>query len=175
MRIIPVVIFLLFASACNTQQTRKIDDYSKRSTNKYQADFLKKYAQFHVNTQKHGNPDYIGNYVAFCNIGSYRKDRDYHIMQSCEIYQVKDSVCTSDLDYELIHFDNKEIADSIVKKIKSNNCIDDITLKIHRIYRIGRNTMICINFSNFDIVGYENFLMSEFAKPLNIEVINIAN
>ena len=43
--------------------------------------------------------------------------------------------------------------------------------KIHRIYRVGSNTIICVNYVNFDPVNYESFLKNEF-KNVNIEIIN---
>lgn len=64
--------------------------------------------------------------------------------------------------------------DTLIQSIKSKNCIDEQTLKIHRIYRVGTNTILCTSFYDFDIIDFENLLMSEFNKSLSIEVINVS-
>jgi hypothetical protein len=142
------------------------------ASKKYETDFIKKYSQYHIDTVKPENGDYIQNYTSFCKIENCRRTKDYDIVQTYQIYTTKDNSYNSTFDFELLHFKDRKKADTIIKEIKIKNCIDEITLKIHRIYRIGTNTMVCVNYSSFDIADFENFLTREFNMPLTIEVIN---
>ncbi|WP_337968729.1 hypothetical protein [uncultured Flavobacterium sp.] len=163
-----IIFFLLCFYSCNSIKNE--DDYSTFLSEKYESDFVKKYSLYNIYSKANG--DYIKNYTSFCHVEKLNNALDYDIIQSYQIYTLKDNIYTSTFNFELLHFKDEKKADTIIREIARKNCIDEITLKIHRIYRIGTNTVICVNYSNFDINDYENFLIKEFGKPLTIEVLN---
>ena len=167
------IFFLLFLFSCN--QEAPIDYYSNVQSEKYKADFFKRYAKYNIKDNiKNGVEDFVSIYSS-CGIIKYKSSIDYNIIQSYQIYTMKDSISISTLDYELIRFKNPSLIDSTIRQIKEKNCIDEQTAKIHRIYRVGKNAIIGVSFYKFNIVEYEDFLFKEFDKKITIELINISN
>lgn len=164
-------LLMLILSACNSQQKDVVNTLNKEICKTYETDFFNKYKGYQVNNLKQKGLDFIADYTAFCKIENC-KPSDYEIVQAFQIFKAKDSVASSTFEYELVHFRNSHIMDSVIQAIKIKNCIDDATMKIHRIYRVGGNLIIGVSSYQFDITGYENFLWKEFNKSLIIEVIN---
>ena len=170
-------LFLLMVTSflsCNyPKEVKKADDFNKEIYVQYEKDFLSKYKNYNIKAREGFDiNDFIAVYAAFCKIGNYKKS-DYDIIQSYHIYVEKSNPMRSIyFDYELVYFFKAEKADTLIQEIKEKNCIDAFNLKIHRIYRIGRNTIIIVNYTNFDISDYENFLRDEFDMPISAEIIN---
>jgi len=167
-----VITFLLLLSSC-TQKVIK-DDFNHEQVEKYKTDLFSKYPNYTISDNiKKKADDFISSY-ATCGFNKDEEALDYDIIQSYQLYTLKDSIVDSIFDYEVVHFPNAAHLDSTIQKIKENNCIDETTQKIHRIYIVGRNTIIGVNYSNFDITDFENFLFKEFNKSVTIELINIS-
>jgi hypothetical protein len=163
----------LFIFSCHNAP--KKDDYSVEQVEKYKTDFFSKYAGYKIHDNvKNEMVDFISVYSTICGQLQYKSQVEYDIVQSYQIFTVKDSLVSSTFDYELIHFKNSDHLVNTIKMIKENNCIDDRTLKIHRIYKIGSNTLIGVSYSSFDISDYEEFLLREFDNGITIEMINIS-
>ena len=170
-------LFLLITTcflSCNPpKKVKEVDDFNKEICVQYEKDFFSKYKKYNIKElEKYDINDFIDIYIGFCKISNCKKS-DYDIIQNYHIYLEKnDPMRNIYFDYELVHFFKAEKADTIIQEIKEKNCIDPFNLKIRRIYRIGSNTIICVNYTNFDIADYENFLRDEFNMPISAEIIN---
>ncbi len=164
------IVFVIFCfSSCI--EVSPVDDFDANACKVYETEFIKKYKGYGVHNTNNQESDYIRNYISFCRIGNM-SITDYDVIQSYQIYTSEDSVVKSTFDYELIHFKQADKIDTIIRAIRMNNCIDEQTLKVRRMYRIGKNALICAAYSGFRITDYEDFLMSVFKKEIQIELIN---
>lgn len=163
-------ILIVLTQNCTPQksETQKIN-FDIEQLNKYQIDFKNEYKNLPIDEKKEKVMDFIKMY--FRNDSLYKK-YSYSIKYGSEILKLAKGQYNSVFYNELIYFEKPNDIDSIINYIKANNTIDPYNLKLHRVYRVGSNTIICVNYLDFDIANYENFLMREFNKSLNIEVIN---
>jgi hypothetical protein len=162
---------LIFATQACTPQTNDIkqNKFDIEQFNKYKVDLKEEYRDFKIEEQKERTIDFIKMY--FRSDSLYSK-YEYSIKYETEFFALAKGQYNSVFYSELIHFEKSNEIDNVIKYIKEHNTIDPNNLKLHRIFRVGENTIICVNYSGFDIANYENFLMKEFNKSLNIEVIN---
>lgn len=169
-----IVMCLIILSSCGNKQKVINNTLSMEICEAYKTHFFDKYKGYQVNNTKQKGIDFIADYKSFCKIGQV-KSSDYEIIQAYQIFKTKDSVTESAFDYSLIKFSNVQTMDSVIHNIKSINCIDDASIKVQRIYKLGSNLIIGASCNRFDIADYENFLLKEFNKSLTIEVINASN
>jgi hypothetical protein len=155
---------------CTPQKIEtKQSNFDIEQFNKYKIDLKEEYKHFVIQERKESAIDFIKMY--FRNDSLYSEYK-YSIKYESEISAPTKGQYNTVFYSELIHFKESNEIDSVIKYIKENNTIDPYNLKLHRIYRVGLNTIICVNYLGFDIANYENFLMKEFNNSLTIEVIN---
>lgn len=167
-----IVIFFIFFTGCKQKELK--DDFNTDMLKKYQIDLFKQYSIYNKRRTEITDGDFVAIYSLLCGIKKYKPVKDYEIIQSSELFTVKDNLYDSTFYYELIHFTNEDQLNSFINEITKKNCIDEQTSIIHRIYKIGSNNIICVNYFNFDIDKYENFLKLEFDKELDVKIINIS-
>lgn len=163
-------VLVFVTQACTPKKTEiKGNKFDIEQFNKYKVDLKEEYKDFKIEEQKERTIDFIKVY--FRNDSLYSK-YEYSIKYETEFFDFANGQYNNVFYSELIHFEKSNEIDSVIKYIKEHNTIDPNNLKLHRIYRVGVNTIICVNYSGFDIATYEDFLMKEFNNSLNIEVIN---
>jgi hypothetical protein len=131
-----------------------------------------KYPEYIIRKVSDDLDDYIANYAAFCHVNTGDRNIDYKIVQNNQIFKIRNGVYKNVLSYELFTFKKSNVLTSVIEDIKRKNCIDDNVLKIHTIYRIGENTIACVNFYDFPINSFEDFLSNEFACSIRKYVIS---
>jgi hypothetical protein len=103
---------------------------------------------------------------------SLYKKYTYSIKYNSEGFKLINGIYQSVFYNEVIYFEKPNNIDSVIKYIKGSNKLGPYNLKVNRIYKIGNNTIICVNYFGFNISNYEDFLMDEFRQPLTVEIIN---
>jgi hypothetical protein len=151
------------------------------SYKKFEADFLNKYKNYHIENRIKDPIDLIGAHVFGCNIDTSKNKGNYTIIQSYDIYipsklQPKKNIMYTDssMSYELVHFKNPDTLDNVFRGIMDRNCLDNSAkiLKINRIYKINAQTLICIYYYSFNTNGFEAFIKKEFGNDISIEIIS---
>lgn len=166
------VVFLFFFTGCKQKDLK--DDFNKDMFKKYQIDLFKQYAIYNKRKTEIADGDFVAIYSLLCGVKKYKIVKDYEVIQAYQLFTVKKNVYDSTFYYELMHFSNTDQLNGFINEIKEKNCIDEQTSIIHRIYRIGSNNIICVNYFNFNIDKFENFLKLEFNNELDIKIINIS-
>lgn len=166
------LVFLLFCNACKGPV--ETDDFSAARSKQFEQTLFAQYPHYHAKNTFAKGEDLIAGYRAFCGVKSSGIKADYQVLQSWQLYRVADDTVRSTLEYNLLHFEHPAVIDPLLADLKGHNCIDEQTLKMHRLYKIGTGTILCVSFYKFDIVGFENLLRTEFNRPVRIEVLNVA-
>lgn len=167
-------MLLLCAAACSTGKKQEQPVFSEAAYANYKNHFLNRYAAYQIRNTAEKGDDFIAGYVAACKMEHCEKGKDYDVVQAYQLYQTRDSMVAGTLDCQLFHFKDSVVMNTVIQEIKEKNCIDDVTMRLHRIYRLNSNTIVAVSFYHFDILGYEDFLKEEFDKRLSIEVVNIS-
>lgn len=162
-------VLIFFIQNCTSKKAETQTKFDIEQFNVYHIDFREQYKNLVIEERKERTIDFIKLYLR--NDSLYSKYK-YSIKHECELFTLAKGQNNSIFYCELIQIEKSNEVDSIIKLIKENNTIDPYNLKLHRIYKVGVNVIICVNYIGFDIANYENFLMREFNKSLTIEVIN---
>ena len=131
------------------------------------------YPHYHVKNTLAKGGNFIAGYRAFCGIESRGSKVDYQVLQSWQLFCVADDTVRSTMEYNLLHFASPATIDPLLAELKAHNCIDEQTLKMHRMYRIGTGTVLCVSFSKFDVMDFENLVKTAFNRPVRMEVLNV--
>ncbi|MBD1366329.1 hypothetical protein IDJ77_21125 [Mucilaginibacter sp. ZT4R22] len=165
------VIVSLFISACSPKP--KADNFTRQFLEKYRLGIVKHFQAFKIANNSKGPSDLVGIYKSFCHIKELDPAIDYKIADSRYITAKathKDEYYY-DMYYELLHFKEPSKVNSVIKEIKEKNCVDPFNLKINRIYRIGENTIITVNYLDPGLIdGFEKFLLSEVNEDTKVEI-----
>lgn len=163
------MLILLTQNCTNKKVETESNKFDTEQLNKYQIDFKEEYKNLLIEEKKERTMDFIKMY--FRSDSLYKK-YSYSIKYESEILKPNKGQYNSVFYNEVVSFEKATDINSVIRYIKENNTIDPYNLKLHRIYKVGMNTIICVNYTGFDIANYENFLMKVFNKSLTIEVIN---
>jgi len=163
-------LFLILLMSCQIPKVE--DDFDISKAELFKEKVTIKYGNYFI-INMIGDPlDFIAIYSSLCHIDSFRNNTHYEIVQSQNLIDTSKTDFKNSLYYELIRFRDSNILNEIVEKIIKSNCIDPANIKIHRIYRIDRNTIICLNYLDPDVGKFENIIISAFKKQIKIEVVN---
>ncbi len=169
------VISLFFSCTANVQRLNKERGYDTAAYAMYLVDLKDRYKEyrFDIDNQVERPIEFITLYSTSCFHNKSKIGEEYLLINTCDVYG-KINGKEENLCYlELLLFNQDSYIDSIVTKIRKNNCIDPYNLKLHRVYKFGRRMALFANFyPTFDIVSFEDFLASEFNGILSVEIIN---
>jgi hypothetical protein len=166
------LVLLLLCSACNDPV--ETNDFSASRSKQFEQALFAQFPHYQVKNTWAKGGGFIAGYRAFCGGESRGIQADYQVLQSWQLYRVADDTVRSTLEYNLLHFERPAAIDPLIADLKDHNCIDEQTLKMHRLYKIGTSTVLCVSFYKFDIDGFENLLRTEFNRSVRIEVLNAA-
>jgi hypothetical protein len=165
-------VLLLFCSACNGPV--ETDDFSAARSKQFERALFAHYPHYHVKNTFAKGGDFIAGYRTHCGVESRGTKANYQVLQSWQLYRVANDTVRSTLEYNLLHFEHPAAIDPLLVDLKNHNCLDEQTLKMHRLYKIGTGTVLCVSFYKFDMVGFENLLRTEFNRSVRLEVLNVA-
>jgi hypothetical protein len=166
------LVFLLFCNACNGPV--KTDDFSAARSKQFERALFAQYSHYQVKNTFVKNDDLIAGYQAFCGVEAHGIQANYQVLQSWQLYRVVDDTVRSTMEYNLLHFKNPAAIDPLLADLKAHNCIEEQTLQMHRLYKIGTGTLLCVSFYKFDMVGFENLIRTVFNRSVRREVLNVA-
>lgn len=174
--IISIIFIISFIYISSKAQQRNIsEDCNIELKNKYINNLILKYKDYNieVDSQVKRPIGFIGFYLAMCERDpTINFESLYEIINTCNLDA--DTGTHERLLYsEFIYFKNSATMDSIIFKIQKINCPFPYDLKLNKIYIIGTNEALFVNFyPTFDVPDFEKFLLSEFGCNISIKTLN---
>lgn len=166
------LVLVLLCSACAGPV--ETDDFSAARSRQFERAVLARYPDYRAKNTFAKGGDFLAGYRAFCGVASRDSTAEYQLLQSWQLFRVADDTVRSTLEYNLLHFAHPAAIDPLLADLQAHNCIDEQTLKMHRIYKIGTGTVLCVSFYKFDVVGFEHLVKTAFNRPVNMKVLNVS-